>query len=109
MAFFASPAKPWLVKKLKERSIQEQESKPRLKGSSGVVVKEKHGQLMGLPANPARDVNEAVQEIRDEVEAARRRRSSVIVSANMNASVNANVDVKAIAAVKEGSTDLTQK
>ena len=73
MGFFASPAKPWLVKKLKARN---QETKPKLKDSD--IAKEKYAQIMGLPKNPARDVDEAVQEIREEVEVRRRKGMSGI-------------------------------
>ena len=62
MAFFASPAKPWLVKKLKERN------------QNALQPKEKaEHPLMGLPSDPAGDIDEAVREIKDEVEARRSR------------------------------------
>lgn len=77
MAFFASPAKQWLVQQLKARN-QDQEAKPVPKGSStSRPMKEKHSQLLGLPNHPGRDVDEVVKEIRDEVQARRRRGTSV--------------------------------
>jgi len=69
MAFFASPAKPWLNQRLQKRNQREME-----KESEGEV----RGQLMmGLPSDPGEDVQEAVREIRLEVEMRRRRGSAV--------------------------------
>ena len=66
MAFFASPAKVWLAKKLKARN------------QSALQPKEKmEHPLMGLPSDPGKDIDEAVREIREEVEARRRRGTSV--------------------------------
>ena len=66
MAFFASPAKPWLVRKLKQRN------------QNALQPKEPHEQpLMGLPSDPGAEIDEAVQEIKDEVEARRRRGQSI--------------------------------
>ena len=66
MAFFASPAKAWLAKKLKERN------------QSAMQPQEKREHpLMGLPSDPGRDIDEAVKEIKEEVEARRRRGTSV--------------------------------
>lgn len=73
MVFFASPAKAWLVQQLKARN---QEAKPMPKSSSS-PMKEKHSQLLGLPNHPGRDVDEVVKEIREEVQARRRRATSV--------------------------------
>ena len=60
-AFFASPAKGWLIKKLETRN------KPALQPKE----KTEHP-LMGLPNDPGKDIDEAVREIREEVEARRR-------------------------------------
>ena len=77
MAFFASPAKSWLVQQLKARN-QDQEAKTVPKGSStSSPMKEKNSQLLGLPNHPGRDVDEVVKEIREEVQARRRRGMSV--------------------------------
>ncbi len=66
MAFFASPAKLWLIKKLKERN------------QSALQPTEKiEHPLMGLPSDPAGDIDEAVREIREEVQTRRRRGKSV--------------------------------
>ncbi len=66
MAFFASPAKAWLIKKLKARN------------QSAIQPKEKtEHPLMGLPSDPGRDIDEAMKGIREEVETRRRRGTSV--------------------------------
>jgi len=69
MAFFASPGKLWLINKLKKRNH------PALQRT---LSQETVGQpLMGLPSDPGRDIDEAVREIREEVEVRRRRGASV--------------------------------
>ena len=69
MAFFASPAKAWLNKKLQMRNKRNMEKE---------VEGDGRGQpLMGLPSDPEEDVQEAVREIRQEVET-RRKRGSVV-------------------------------
>lgn len=69
MAFFASPAKLWLIRKLEKRNH------PAVRRTRS---QETLGQpLMGLPNDPERDVHEAVVEVRQEVEARRRRGGSV--------------------------------
>lgn len=69
VAFFASPGKAWLIQKLKKRN---QSALQRV--SSREMIEHP---LMGLPGDPAGDIDEAVREIRDEVEARRRRGTSV--------------------------------
>lgn len=66
MAIFASPAKPWLIKKLRERN--QNALQPNEKAEHP---------LMGLPSDPAGDINEAVREIKEEVEARRMRGQSI--------------------------------
>ncbi|KAL9112682.1 MAG: hypothetical protein Q9227_002985 [Pyrenula ochraceoflavens] len=69
MAFFASPAKQWLdqrVKKHIQPGLQRSHSEESL-----------HHPSLGLPSDPGRDVDEAVQEIKQEVETRRRRGSKV--------------------------------
>ena len=67
MVFFASPGKVWLDKKLRARNKQKVEKEPEI---------ESRGQpLMGLPSDPEKDVQEAVNEIKQEVEMRRRRGS----------------------------------
>lgn len=78
MAFFASPAKPWLIKKLMERN------------QNALQPKEKtEHPLMGLPSDPAGDIDEAVKEVKQEVEARRRRGQSISMpsGADMKAAV----------------------
>lgn len=82
MALFASPAKPYLIRKLHARN---QPALQRVAGATAAGIEqekkdtrrfedyrdgEEHP-LMGLPSDLGRDVDEAVQEIRDEVEARR--------------------------------------
>lgn len=64
MAFFASPAKPWLIKQLNEKR------KPALqRTASQESLKEP---VMGMPHDPGQDFDEVFQEVRDEVEKRRR-------------------------------------
>ena len=66
MAFFASPAKPWLIKQLNEKR------KPSLqRTASQDSMKEP---VMGMPHDPGQDFDEVFQEVRDEVE--KRRKNS---------------------------------
>lgn len=67
MAFFASPAKPWLIKQLNEKR------KPALqRTASQESLKEP---VMGMPYDPGQDFDEVFQEVRDEVEKRRRNKS----------------------------------
>ena len=66
MAFFASPAKPWLINMLRQRNQNTLQPKEKAEHP-----------LMGLPSDPAGDIDEAVQEIKEEVEARRRRGQSI--------------------------------
>ena len=78
MAFFASPAKPWLIKRLMKRN------------QNALQPKEKpEHPLMGLPSDPAGDIDEAVREVKEEVEARRRRGQSISMptGADMKAAV----------------------
>ena len=65
MAFFASPAKVWLTKKLKARNQYALQPNEKMEHP-----------LMGLPSDPGKDIDEAVREIREEVETRRRRGTS---------------------------------
>lgn len=74
MAFFASPAKPFLIRKLKERNkgaLKSGEDEKRKENGEHPIMG------MGLPSDPAREVDEAVREIREEVERRRERGQSV--------------------------------
>lgn len=88
MAFFASPAKPWLEQKLKTRNQHAlQPQKENAEHRMGVL---------GLPDDPAGDIDEAVQEIREEVEARRRRGQSINMptGADLRAAVEAKLGKK---------------
>ena len=80
MAFFASPAKPWLRNKLKERN--QHALQPKSKAENPMVG-------LGLPADPAKAIDEAIQEINNEVELRRQRGQSISVptGAEMKATV----------------------
>ena len=66
MSFFASSAKPWLIRRLKERN------------QNALQPKEvREHPLLGMPSDPAGDIDEAVNEIKEEVEARRRRGQSI--------------------------------
>lgn len=84
MAVFASPVKPYLIKKLRERNEPENEKPAALtaknivegKRNTDTVESDAFGEnhpIMGLPGDPGADVEEVVKEIREEVEAVRGR------------------------------------
>lgn len=70
-AFFSSPAKRFLVKRLKARGG----------GGGGPVSRQpsraREQPVLGLPPNPGRDIEDAVNEVMREIEV-RRRRGSVV-------------------------------
>ncbi|KAL9129853.1 MAG: hypothetical protein Q9217_001808 [Psora testacea] len=73
MAFFASPAKAWLIKRLRARN--EGATPAQKKGRA--IENEREHPLMGLPSDPVGDIEEAVKEIKDEVENRRKNGSRV--------------------------------
>lgn len=83
MVFFASPAKPWLAQHLETRNRVALET---------AIAADQNPPLMGLPEDPARDVDEAMQEIRDEVEV--RRRKGVNVSVPTGEEMRVQVEEK---------------
>ena len=82
MALFASPAKRYLIRKLHARN---QPVLQRAAAATAAAIEQERKEkwrygdyrdgeehpLMGLPSDPGRDVDEAVREIREEVEARR--------------------------------------
>jgi lysophospholipid acyltransferase len=66
MAFFASPAKTYLISRLKKRN-----GRPQL---SRVASHDSHP-VLGLPSDPEGEFDQAVREITAEIEARRRRGS----------------------------------
>lgn len=82
MVVFASPVKSYLIKKLNERNESAHEkaaaktaknvakSKRNTKKVEGDAFGESHT-IIGLPSDPGADVEEAVREIREDVEAIR--------------------------------------
>ena len=71
IAFFASPAKPWLNQQLRKRNhITFQRSQP---DSQEPMASHP---ILGLPVDPAKEFDEAFQEAKAEVEARRRRGST---------------------------------
>lgn len=84
MAVFASPVKPYLIKKLRERNELAHEKSAAIiaknivegKKNTYTVETDAFGEnhpVMGLPGDPGADVEEAVKEIREEFEAIRGR------------------------------------
>jgi lysophospholipid acyltransferase len=69
MSFFASPAKPWLVKRLNKRNH------PRVARTASQETMRQP--TLGLPVDPGREIDEALQEIKQEVEMRRRKGSKV--------------------------------
>ncbi|KAL2396078.1 Lysophospholipid acyltransferase [Exophiala dermatitidis] len=69
MAFFASPAKGYLKKRLAKRNH------PYVQKT--VAQETNYPPSLGIPSDPGREIDEAIDEIRQEVEARRRRGSSV--------------------------------
>ena len=72
LAIFASPAKPYLIRQLKNRQGNDDQA---LKRSTSQETNS-HPAL-GLPNDPGRDIDEAIQEIKEEVELRRRKGSYV--------------------------------
>lgn len=84
MAVFASPLKPYLIKKLRERNEPSHEKCAAItaknivegKRNTDTMDSDAFGEthpVMGLPGDPGADVKEAVKEIREEFEAIRGR------------------------------------
>lgn len=73
-AFFASPAKPFLIKKLNERQDTSGPKLQRTQSAESIASKEP---VLGLPPNPSKDLEEMMQEAKAEFEA-RQRRGSVL-------------------------------
>ena len=79
IAFFASPAKPYLIRKLKERNkgAALKKVEDNVENRKNTENGEHPVMGLGLPSDPAREVDEAVKEIREEVERRRERGQSV--------------------------------
>jgi len=69
LAFFSSPAKPYLINQLAKRNH------PHLRKT--ISQETQHPPLLGLPNDPGREIDEAVEEIQREVDIRRRRGSKV--------------------------------
>lgn len=69
MAFFASPAKRYLTKKLDKRNH------PYVRKT--IAQETQYPPSLGLPNDPGREIDEAIEEIKQEVETRRRRGSKV--------------------------------
>ncbi len=79
-AFFASPAKPFLKKKIEERSSKATGNLGMKKGWSASQDSLAQEPMLGLPPDPNKDFEEAVQEIKEEMQARRRKGEKVSVS-----------------------------
>ncbi|KAI4181048.1 MAG: hypothetical protein L6R41_006849 [Letrouitia leprolyta] len=82
MAFFASPAKPWLIKRLDARNKaakrlqqEQQQQRPTIPLDHQVLENPLMGP--GLPSDPAKELDEVTMEIREEVESRRKKGGSV--------------------------------
>ena len=71
MAFFASPAKPLLAQKLKARG------RPPMPRTESYDTKP----ILGMPTDPEIEIQDAIREIKQEVEARRRQGSTVAMPA----------------------------
>jgi lysophospholipid acyltransferase len=69
-AFFASPAKVFLIKILNERSGNIGSKLPRTHSQESLASREP---VLGLPPNPQQDLEEVVKEVRAEMEARQRK------------------------------------
>lgn len=67
-AFFHSPAKTFLVKRLKKRA-----DTPELKRTASQDSVTRHEPVLGLPAEPQQDIEELVGEVKAELEARQRK------------------------------------
>jgi len=67
-AFFASPAKTFLIKKLNQRA-----GTPTLKRSASYDELSNREPVLGLPAEPQEDLGELLSEVRAEIEARQRK------------------------------------
>ena len=96
MAFFSSPGKVWLIKRLEHRNKRvvqkEQERPPAVTTGTGDVHLQ--GRLVGpgLPDDLEKEVTEAVQEIKEEVES--RRNKGISISMPTGADMKAAVEEK---------------
>ena len=91
MAFFSSPAKPWLIHQL---SVRNQQPKRHVQPETERLEKEERAHpLQGLPSDLTAEVDEAVKEIQEEVEA-RRRKGSVEVRMPKGEDMKAAVEDK---------------
>lgn len=83
LAFFASPAKPWLIKRLNtrnkalKRSQEEQQRQQRPAVPLDQQLFENPLMGPGLPSDPAKELDEVIMEIREEVESRRKRGGSL--------------------------------
>ncbi|OAL28234.1 hypothetical protein AYO22_02940 [Fonsecaea multimorphosa] len=68
LGFFASPAKRFLTKRLDKRNH------PHLRKT--IAEETQHPPSLGLPNDPAREIDEAIDEIRNDIETRRRRGST---------------------------------
>jgi lysophospholipid acyltransferase len=71
MAFFASPGKRYLVKTLDKRNH------PHVRKQ--VAEETQHPPSLGLPNDPGREIDEAIEEIKAEIETRQRRGSTVVM------------------------------
>jgi len=73
MAFFASPAKGWLIQQQKARQIAAEQKTGVPAGHDLKRVESEHGTTLGMPNDPGRDIDEVINEVMEQMEARRRR------------------------------------
>lgn len=78
MVFFASPAKPWLIKHLNARQKDAKMQQQQRQGQQQPTLPPEHPIMGGgLPNDPGKELDDVVREIKEEVEARRKRGASV--------------------------------
>lgn len=81
LAFFSSPAKKIFIKKLQARAGNTAGAKKAVSAPAGPTTPAADGherdQTLSLPDDPGKDLGEAVQEIKEEIDARNRRGSTV--------------------------------
>lgn len=116
VGFLFSPAKLQLIKALKKRNGEE---KPGIKRTKSVesIKREEENNILGVPNDPERELNEIVREVREEIESRQRRGSSVenldvrkLVEEKWNELTTRKEQVKqeATAEVKKGMSEAKQ-
>ncbi|PQE30780.1 MBOAT family protein [Rutstroemia sp. NJR-2017a WRK4] len=76
-AFFASPAKPYMMKMVSERTGKAAGGLKRTESTESLTSKEP---VYGLPGDPSKDLDEAMSEVRAEMEARQRKGKGTVMT-----------------------------